>query len=212
MRDISGHTPIWIKGNITNWRPKSFKFFEAWLKHPRFFSFVSNVWKPKVTRGKVAFMLKEKMKILKGKLKTWNNKVFKFLDLEVEKVILSLNALDSKMGEPSQQVTYVFIDERSHTYRRVWESMHFKEIILHKKYKQIWFQEGDSNSRFFRKETKGRFRRNKLVGLLINKGKLDNVSDVRREVKFHFENHYWKGWFSSSYLPRKVYHWKLSFR
>lgn len=42
-RDFSNHYPICIKGNSTNWGPKSFKFFNYWIHHLEFIPFVEKI-------------------------------------------------------------------------------------------------------------------------------------------------------------------------
>ena len=44
-------------------------------------------------KGKAAFVLKEKLKILKGNLRSWNINVFDILDLEVEGTFKEINGL-----------------------------------------------------------------------------------------------------------------------
>ncbi|XP_058759398.1 uncharacterized protein LOC131632678 [Vicia villosa] len=68
-RDISDHCPIWIKTNIANWGPKPFKFNNEWFSLDSFLPFVEKAWKSMVVEGRGDYVLKEKLRILKDKLK-----------------------------------------------------------------------------------------------------------------------------------------------
>jgi hypothetical protein len=63
-RDISDHCPIWLVCSTLDWGPKPFRFNNCWLEHPDFLSFVFETWDKIVIKGKKAFILKEKLKIL----------------------------------------------------------------------------------------------------------------------------------------------------
>lgn len=64
-KDILDHKPIWIKGNHTDWVPKPFKYFDAWLDHKGFLPFMLYAWNSFLVKGRVNFILKEKLKLLK---------------------------------------------------------------------------------------------------------------------------------------------------
>lgn len=147
---------------------------------------MTEVWNSKVSRGKVSYVLKEKMKHLKGSLRTWKWEIFGYLDLEIEKAISNLNHLNLKAGESNHSSSI----DRVHASNRVWESIIFKESILRQKSKQNWLKEGKSNSRLFHKAMRRTFWRNKLVGLLTDKGKLEFIREVKGEIKKHFENYF----------------------
>lgn len=68
IRYVLDHCLILIKANHTNWGPKPFKVFNCWFEHQDFVPFVEEVWKSSIFQGKYAFVLKEKLKILKGRL------------------------------------------------------------------------------------------------------------------------------------------------
>jgi hypothetical protein len=75
-RDISDHCPVWVKCPMDNWGPKPFRFNNCWREHRDFMPFVEDCWKSFNVQGKKAFVLKEKLKLLKEQLKQWNREVF----------------------------------------------------------------------------------------------------------------------------------------
>lgn len=60
--------------------------FNGWLEHSGFIPFVYEAWAGfQVSRSK-AYILKEKVKLLKGKLRTWNKEVFGRMDLNIDRL------------------------------------------------------------------------------------------------------------------------------
>ncbi|XP_058774928.1 uncharacterized protein LOC131649188 [Vicia villosa] len=166
-RSVSDHCPIWLFGSYFDWGPKPFKFFKCWCDHKEFYQFVEA-----------------------SKLKVWNKEVFGVLDLDVDKAVSSLNALDLEvanvmsgggMGGDNREARVVASKE-------VWESMLVREGVLRQKSRCNWIRLGDSNSRFFHSFMKGRFRRNNILSLDSDGGRLMKVEDIRREVFNHFKN------------------------
>lgn len=68
-RTIYDHYPIWMQGNQRNWGLELFKLFNYWFENEGLFLFVVDVWNSLVIRGKASYILKEKLKQLKPKLK-----------------------------------------------------------------------------------------------------------------------------------------------
>jgi hypothetical protein len=97
-RDISDHCPIWLECSRLNWGPKPFKFFNCWLQHPDFLEVVKNCWEKANIQGKRAYILKEKLKIVKETLKVWNKEVFGIIDLNLEKTVQELNELEDQFA------------------------------------------------------------------------------------------------------------------
>ncbi|XP_058732644.1 uncharacterized protein LOC131604201 [Vicia villosa] len=81
-RDISDHCPIWIMSDKCNWGPKPFKFNNEWFSFDSFIPFVEGEWKSLKLEGRADYVLKEKLRILKDKLKKWNKEVFCKIDLK----------------------------------------------------------------------------------------------------------------------------------
>jgi hypothetical protein len=56
------------------------------------------VWEKANIHDKSAFILKEKMKILKEALKGWNKEVFGIVDLNLEKTVKELNDVEDMLA------------------------------------------------------------------------------------------------------------------
>lgn len=62
--------------------------------HKDFRSFGKEAWNSFKVEGKQAYILKEKLKMLRHKLWVWNVEVFGWMDLKVDKLAKELNDID----------------------------------------------------------------------------------------------------------------------
>jgi hypothetical protein len=159
----------------------------AWFDHPDFVPFVETCWKGFVVSGKKAFVLKEKFRLLKERLKLWNKEVFGFLDLNIEKTVKELNDFEGLLGgdDPDSLLTI-----REGLNRDFWRQLHHKESLLKQKSRVKWVKEGDSNSKFFHESIKSRRRRNHMVALKDGDNWIQGVEEVKDFVKDFFENNF----------------------
>jgi len=72
----------------------------------------------------------------------------------------------------------------------MWQQLHFKESLLKQKSRQKWIKEGDSNSRFFHASLKYRRKRNNIVSINTSRGRVEQVEELKKEVKNHFEERF----------------------
>ncbi|XP_058755204.1 uncharacterized protein LOC131628395 [Vicia villosa] len=68
-RDISDHCPIWLVLDRDNWGPKPFKCNNEWFSNKEFIPFVEKEWKAIQVYGRGDFILKEKFRIIKDRLR-----------------------------------------------------------------------------------------------------------------------------------------------
>lgn len=81
-KDISDHSLVWIKLSNLEWGPKPFKVFNAWFLHKDFLCFIKSSWESFQVQGNKYFVIKEKFRLLKERLKWWNENVFGWVDLK----------------------------------------------------------------------------------------------------------------------------------
>ncbi|XP_058775012.1 uncharacterized protein LOC131649262 [Vicia villosa] len=159
-----------VIGCVKDWDPKPFKFFNDWTKHEDFILFVENAWKSLNGRGRVTYVLKEKLRGMRGKLRLWNMEIYGYLNLEDGEAVKDLNVLDyTKVSNDTMDVDSL-VSRRTLASSRVWNVVKAKEGFLPQKERSTWFAEGDSHPRFFHKAMKIRIARNSIVGLNSARG------------------------------------------
>lgn len=62
--------------SLGDWGLKPSRFNNCWVNHKDFLSFVKEEWNSMSVKGQGDYILKEKLKALKGRLKWWNKYVF----------------------------------------------------------------------------------------------------------------------------------------
>ncbi|MCH88892.1 RNA-directed DNA polymerase (Reverse transcriptase), partial [Trifolium medium] len=143
-RDVSDHCPIILRYSSQLWGPKPFKFNNFWLDHQGF---------------------KEKLKRLRGDLKTWNHEAFGNLDHNIAHVIEAIKELDLKAE--SGPLTQVENDARSKGFSDLWGLLKCRDSRLFQRSRSRWLKEGDANTGFFHASVKRRGRCNSILALHV---------------------------------------------
>lgn len=77
--------------------------------------------------GRKTFVIKEKLKILRERLKWWNKEVFGWIDLNIENIVDDMNALDSGIEEGCDLSVVVKKKKASTLF---WQQLMMKESLL----------------------------------------------------------------------------------
>lgn len=93
-RDIFDHILVWSKSSNLNWGPKPFQDIQGRLTNDRFMEFVKAEWNSFNIVGKKTYIIKEKFKLLRERIRWWNKEVYGWLDLKVERDVTKLNYMD----------------------------------------------------------------------------------------------------------------------
>lgn len=181
-RDISYHCPIWLLRANKDWGPKPFRVFNAWFEHEDFLPFVKDCWTSFAVSGPKAFVVKEKFKLLKERLRKWNKEVFGVLDLNIEALVRDINALDQVLAEGWDGEVVV---KRKEVSANFWKEIHLRESMMSQKSRARWIKEGDMNSRYFHSLMNFRRRWGKVLLLDVNGGIVEEVEEVKEGVKRH---------------------------
>ncbi|XP_058725587.1 uncharacterized protein LOC131596868 [Vicia villosa] len=75
-RDISDHCPVWLLIDKAIWGPKPSMVNSEWFSNCDFLPFVEKAWRSISVVGRCNFVLKEKLRILKERLRWWNINIF----------------------------------------------------------------------------------------------------------------------------------------
>lgn len=185
-RRVSDHVAILLRDETVDWGPKPFKFVNGWMKEEGFKKVVTEAWANGEQVGWKGYIIKEKFKSVKEKIKEWQKENVESLVWRIERKEDELNAFDVKM-EKSELDESDLLDRK-----KTWDELNrlreLQDNLRVQQAKSRWVKEGDTNSKYFHKivECKGRMRQWKGVRI---KGKwLEDVGEVKEGVRLHFEN------------------------
>ncbi|XP_058741515.1 uncharacterized protein LOC131613893 [Vicia villosa] len=159
------------------------KFVEEW---EGFKSFVELEWKKLIVKGRGDFVLYEKLKRLRERLRVWNREVFGWIELKLEDASEKINVFDKVIGENMGGNKEVVVNDIRTATKDLWNCLNVKESMLRLKSRNLWLKDGDKNSRFFHNSIKERHRCNVITSLEGSTGRVEGVENIKEEVKRYF--------------------------
>ncbi|XP_068474737.1 uncharacterized protein [Phaseolus vulgaris] len=162
-REVSDHCALMIKSLEKDWGPKPFRTIDAWHSERGFGGMVEERWKSYCNQGNGLKGLKEKFKLLKSDLKTWNRDVFGNLNSIKKAILQDIENLDhqdcnGKIMDSGRQTRFNLL-------RRLWETDAKLESLLREKARTNWLKSGDSCSRFVHSSLRWNRLRNEVKGV-----------------------------------------------
>ncbi|XP_028094696.1 uncharacterized protein LOC114294740 [Camellia sinensis] len=175
-----------------DWGPKPFRFLNAWASHPNFLRVVKEAWSRYAVQGWAGYKVSLKLKEVKASLKQWNKEEFGNLNDKLSLIEEQLHSLDllqerNTLSNNDLQIKRTLKSE-------YWKTLRLIEITWLQKSRQIWFKEGDKNSKFFHMVASSRQRKNSFVSLNLNGSTVEDPEQIRMGVKMHFHNFFSERW------------------
>ncbi|XP_020223262.1 uncharacterized protein LOC109805546 [Cajanus cajan] len=187
-RGVSDHCAILLKNEDINWGPKPFRVLDCWRGDARYAIFVRSQWKELDVEGRAAFVLKEKLKLLKCRLRWWNQETFGCLDRKINEARNIVNMLDLKSEDSNLQEVEVV--QRKEWRAQLCASLTLKDNLLFQKSRLNWLQAGDANSKFFHACINHRRLKNEIRILKVAIERYNEPSTIKEAVKGFFEGHF----------------------
>ncbi|GJU04032.1 RNA-directed DNA polymerase, eukaryota [Tanacetum coccineum] len=188
-RNISDHGPILLKESHVDYGPTPFRLFHSWFLEDDFTSVIEDSWN---NNGIIApnpmILLKNKLKSLKQRLKTWSSEKKGIKDHDRKRLQDTLIAIDLRLDQdvclPGDLLN------RANIVRDL-QAINKKESVdLAQKAKVKWAIEGDENTKFFHGIVNKKRRHLAIKGILINGEWIDNPIRVKSEFYNHFANRF----------------------
>lgn len=191
QRSVSDHCAVILKEKESNWGPKPFRMMRCWEEMVGYEDFVKKEWAGLKVSGWKGFVLKEKLKGIKVKLKGWHNDHFGNMGSRIQEEKEELHRLDMK-GEVDG------LNEEEVRRRRMCtiklnRLSSLQCSLLWQKSRMKWLKEGDANSKFFHRCIQRRRKVNEILGLDFDGSFINGVEPLRREIRGYFENHFLNG-------------------
>ena len=187
-RNFSDHYPILLRSKNVDWGPKPFRIMDCWLSDISFKKTVEESWKSNQQKGWGGYVLKEKIKALKNRLKVWNREQFGDTFKKYTKIQEELNKMEADTAD--RQLSQQEMMIRKQLQEDLWMAAQSHESLLRQKARSRWIKEGDCNSRYFHLMINATRRNNCLKGLMVDGAWTDDPTTVKEAVRVFFEQHF----------------------
>jgi hypothetical protein len=183
-KNNSDHFPILFDFKSLDYhQPSTFKFLKMWTSHPDCVNVVQQSWKVNVV-GCPMFVLSEKLKILKVKLKSWNKVVFGNIHENVKQARNNVDIIQALIDSNSPSDS--FLEQEKLAQINLENALFIEELFWHEKSKVKWHCEGDRNTAYFHKIAKIRRATNQITSLRNGEVFLNRPDDVNAHIVNHF--------------------------
>ena len=185
-RPVSDHFPILLNGGGIRLGPSPFRFENMWLKAEGFKDLLKGWWQGFSFKGSASYILAEKLKGLKSKLKVWNKEVFGNVGSKKAEALSRVVRWDNveKVRELSLEET----EERAKAKDDCRRWSLFEEASWRQKSRELWLKEGDRNTGFFHKMANSHRRRNAINKIKINDRWLTEDIAIRKGIVDEFKD------------------------
>lgn len=160
----------------------------CWKELDGYRSFVKENWKEFHVEGWGMYVLKEKFKMIKEKLKRWNKEQTQNLGEKIVYAKKKLNMLEIK-GETSSLLENEVkakreLAEKVHNFLRLNFSIQWQRSTIR------WLKDGDTNSKYFHGCINKRRRNSGILTLKENDRMLRGVEEIKEPIINHFHSQF----------------------
>lgn len=108
---------------------------DCWMDDKNFEKFMAESWEQQRVQGRGAFILKQKLKVMKACLRGWNHNHFGDIHQNIAIIERDMNDLEKKKERGLQE--------------EFWRNVLYRESLLKQKSRAKWLREGYLNSKYF---------------------------------------------------------------
>jgi hypothetical protein len=150
---------------------------KCWRDVPGYSNFVKERWQALQVDGWGGFVLKEKLKLMKGALKEWHLTHSHNLSSRIDSLKVRLSALDLK-GE-AESLSEVELEDLHGVTADLHSLSRLQASISWQQSRSRWFKEGDANSKYFHSMLASRRRGNSISSVQVDGITLEGVHHIR---------------------------------
>ncbi|KAJ9682618.1 hypothetical protein PVL29_018523 [Vitis rotundifolia] len=151
-----------------------------WLKVEGIKDLLKSLWEGGSFSGSPSFILAEKLKFLKAKLKEWNKNSFGRVEYRKNLALEQVEFWDAK--EKTGRLTMEELEARKEAREDYKNWVLLEEITWRQKSREVWLEEGDRNTGFFHKMANAHRRRNNVDRIKINGAWLTEENGIREGI------------------------------
>ncbi|GMI98291.1 hypothetical protein HRI_003498400 [Hibiscus trionum] len=182
-RMVSGHVPVLVSSEVTDWGPIPFKFYNVWLKMEGCKELILNV-----LRGENKTKLTLKLRKVKAALKQWTKEGKGDLYSTARKLEENIEALEEEGNKGDLNVDKA--KQLQKLKLALWETLKLQEALWKQKARMNWMVQGDSNTAFFRKVSNVRSKKKIIHGLKLNDKWCGDPLSLRKGIFEHFKKQF----------------------
>ena len=177
---MSDHFPILLNGGGLRRGPSPFRFENMWLKVEGFKDLLKSWWEGDNFSGSSSFILVEKLKVLKSKLKEWNKDIFGKVEYRKDLTLDQVEFWDAK--EKTSRLSLEELEARKEAREEYKKWVLLEEITWRQKSREVWLKEDDKNTGFFHKIVNAYRRRNNVDRIRINGVWLSEENGIKEGI------------------------------
>ena len=137
-----------------------------WLKVKGFKDIMKSWWEEDNFSGSSSFILAEKLKVLKFKLKEWNRDIFGRVEFRKDLALNQVEFWDAK--EKTSKLSLEELEARKEAREEYKKWVLLEEKTWRQKSRKVWLKEDDRNTGFFHKMVNAHIRKNNVDRIRIN--------------------------------------------
>ncbi|GJT39893.1 RNA-directed DNA polymerase, eukaryota [Tanacetum coccineum] len=206
-RHISDHRPILLKEYHVDYGPTPFRLFHSLFLEQDFTSIIENSGNnDEISAPNAMTLLKNKLKSLKLRLKTWSTEKKSIKDHDRKLLHDSLIEIDPRIDKGAS-----LPDDMSNRAKKIHDLQVLDKntsVDLAQKAKVKWAIEGDENTKFYHGIMNKKIRHLSIKGVLVDGEWIDTLSRVKTEFYSHFTNRFsapnWVCVSFDAHFPRRL--------
>ncbi|KAL6343127.1 hypothetical protein AAG906_019670 [Vitis piasezkii] len=179
-RPVSDHFPILLDVGGGRRGPSPFRFENMWLKVEGVKELMKSWWEGVSFNGSASFILAEKIKVLKAKLKEWNRDSFGRIELRKNVALEQVQFWDAR--EKISRLNLEELEARKEAREEYKKWVLLEEISWRQKSREVWLKEGDRNTGYFHKMANAHRRRNNVDRIKINGAWCIEENEIREGI------------------------------
>lgn len=182
---LSDHRPIMLIVGTVNYGPRPFRFYNSWLLNSEFKSLVQEWWSSTTFQGWSGYILQQKLKALKVKIKSWSGYSRRGMGEAIKGLETELQAIMGQLEEegPVNELRL----KRVKVMDDLWIQYRKEESFWRQKSRTRWLLEGDKNTAFFHSICRRRKARKGIRSLVVEGATIEDPNLIKLAILNHYK-------------------------